>query len=100
MTTTGWMRYLLALGDSVLRDDIELNTQVLEALKLGVELEVGEVALEFVIVAFDALLCSLLLGPVLGLGQAIELVANAGARVVVELGKAVKERDVDKRHPY
>lgn len=94
------MRYLLALGESVLRDDVELNTQVLEALKLSLELEVGEIALKLVVVAFDALLCSLLLGPVLGIGQAIELVANAGARVVVELGKAVEERDVDKRHPY
>lgn len=72
---------------------------MLEALKLGLEVEVGEVALELIVVAFDALLCDLLLGPVLGFGQAIELVTDAGARVVVELGKVVKERDVDERHP-
>lgn len=93
-----WMRHLLALGDSILGDDVELNTQMLKTLKLALKLEVGEIALELIVVAFHALLSGLLLGPVLGFSQAVELVANAGARVVVELRVAVKERDVNEGH--
>lgn len=90
--------YLLALSDGLLGLDVKLNTEMLETLKLISDTEISKVAFKFLIVAGGSLANSLFLGPLLGLCQTVELVADAAARVVIEVREAVEVRGKDGRH--
>lgn len=55
-------------------------------------------ALEFFVVTGGSLALGLLSVPLLGLGQAVELCANATTGVVVKVGEAIEVRDVAREH--
>jgi hypothetical protein len=98
--TTAWLTdaYLLALGDGAQGLKAKLNTEMLETLELVGDAESSEVAFELLIVAGGSLTGSLLLVPFLAFGKAVELVADAATRVVVEPREAVEVGCGHERH--
>lgn len=90
--------YLLALSNGILGLDVKLNTKMLETLKLISDTEISKVTFEFLVVADSSLASSLFLAPLLNLCQTVELVADAAARVVVEVREAVEVRGKGERH--
>jgi hypothetical protein len=98
--TTAWLTdaYLLALGDGAQGLKAKLNTEMLETLELVGDAESSEVAFELLIVAGSSLTGSLLLVPFLAFGKAVELVADAATRVVVEPREAVEVGCEHERH--
>jgi hypothetical protein len=90
--------YLPALGDGTQGLKIKLNTEMLETLELVGDAESSEVAFELLIVAGSSVAGSLLFVPFLALGKAVELVADAATRMVVELGEAVEVGGEHERH--
>ena len=91
--------HLLALGDSAQGLKAKLNTEVLKTFELAGDAETSEVTFELLIVADSSLAGSLFLVPLLGLCKAVELVADAATRVVVEVREAVEVGREDERHP-
>lgn len=91
--------HLLALGDSAQGLKAKLNTEVLKTFELAGDAETSEVTFELLVVASSSLAGSLLLIPLLGLCKAVELVADAATRVVVEVREAVEVGCEDERHP-
>jgi hypothetical protein len=98
--TITWLTdvYLLALGDGTEGLETKLSTEVLETLELIGDTESSEVAFELLIVACSSLASSLLFVPFLALGKAVELVADAATRMVIELREAVEVGCEHERH--
>jgi len=94
----GVLQNLLALGDSILALKVELNTEMLETLKLILDAELGKLTFKLLIVTGGSLTSSFLLVPFLALGETVELVTDAAARVVVEVGEAVEVGGEDVGH--
>lgn len=90
--------YPLALSDSAARLNTKLITEVLETFQLFGDTKQREVTFKFVVVAICSLACTFCSVPLQALGQAIELVADATARVMIELRVAVEVRYGGGRH--
>jgi len=90
--------YPLALSDSAARLNTKLITEVLETFQLFGDTKQREVTFKFVVVAICSLACTFCSVPLQALGQAIELVADATARVMIELRVAVEVRYEGGRH--
>lgn len=66
--------------------------------ELAGDVELGEVAVKLLVVAFGSLTLLLFVVPLLSLCETVKLVAHAATRVVDEAGEAIEVTGEDERH--